>query len=600
MTPGSGEHHRPHGKTGEAKRPSSGEPSAKPQPEAHQTATGFKARLAEALVAKGLVTAKQLKAVLEEASGKNIGRLLIDRGLVSEEKLFGVLAEGLGIPTMSLAKYRIDTAAARLIPERIARQYVLIPISKFGERIIVAMADPLNIFALDDLKNLTQYAVDPVLAPEAEIRRAIEQVYGSQSVSAVVTEAADVEPDVMGLDESVQLLLSEKNADEAPVVKTINLMIIESLRKRASDIHLEPTATDLRVRFRIDGHLKEVYRLPKGVQNIVLTRLKIMSGMDITEWRLPQDGRFKVRLDTQEVDFRVSVLPITHGGKVVLRILDKANLSIGLDHLGFLPESIAAFKDAVRRPHGMILVTGPTGSGKSTTLYSVLNQLNQPTRNIITIEEPVEYQLEGITQIQVNADIGLTFAVGLRSILRQNPDIVMVGEIRDFETADIAMKASLTGHLVLSTLHTNDAPSAVMRLVDMGVEPFLVASSVTLIEAQRLVRKLCTKCRVLYDPPKELLQGLGTMPTTDPATFYQVKGCHACNGTGYKGRIGIIEVFLPDDHVRDLIVSKAQSWEIKQYATEHLGMIALREDGVKKAAAGITTLEEVIRVTTEE
>jgi type IV pilus assembly protein PilB len=331
----------------------------------------------------------------------------------------------------------------------------------------------------------------------------------------------------------------------------------------------------------------------------VLTRLKIMSGADITEWRLPQDGRFKVRLEEREVDFRVSFLPITHGGKVVLRLLDKENLSIGLDHLGFLPESIAEFAAAVKRPYGMILVTGPTGSGKSTTLYSVLNQLNLPTKKLITIEDPVEYQVEGITQVQVHPEVGLTFASGLRSLLRQSPDVVMIGEIRDLETADIAMKASLTGQLVLSTLHTNDAPSAVTRLIDMGVEPFLVASSVTLIEAQRLVRKLCMKCREPFEPSPALLERLALRPSSG-ATFFKAKGCRFCNDTGYRGRMGIIEVFQVDERVRELIVGRSQSWEIKDHAVKELGMIPLRQDGLRKAEMGLTTLEEVIAVTANE
>jgi len=591
--------------------------------------SSFKERLSKALLAKGLITKDQLTRVLEEAGGKrggkNFVRVLVDRGLITEEKLYGLLAEDLGIPIISLAKYKIEPSVAQLIPERVARQYTLIPISKFGERLVVAMADPLNIVAIDDLKMLTQFAVDPVLAQEAEIRRAIEQIYGGQSELSVVLSGDDgqtleEEVEASSVDSAMQQLLSEEGGD-APLVKVINLMIVEALRKRASDIHLEPMEHALRVRFRIDGHLVETHKMPKAVQNTVLTRLKIMSGMDITEWRLPQDGRFKVRLEAREVDFRVSVLPIAHGGKVVLRVLDKGNLSIGLDNLGFLPESITAFKEAVKRPYGMILVTGPTGSGKSTTLYCVLNQLNTPTRNLITIEDPVEYQVEGITQVQANPDIGLTFATGLRALLRQSPDIVMIGEIRDFETADIAMKASLTGQLVFSTLHTNDAPSAVTRLVDMGVEPFLVASSVTLIEAQRLVRKLCPKCREPFEPPKELLRRLeDSRPTKGPAssatppaestkghkaaqaqpTFYHAKGCHVCNGTGYRGRMGIIEVFTVDEHIRELVVNKAQSWEIKQYAVEQLGMTTLRQDGLKKAAMGLTTLEEVLQVTSEE
>jgi len=467
----------------------------------------------------------------------------------------------------------------------------------------VAMADPLNVFALDDLKTLTRYAVDPVLAQEAEIRRAIESVYGVASEFGMTMTTDDGEEPVAQAppepSEHIVQLLSEEEGSQVPVVKAINQMIVEALRMRASDIHLEPLEKSLRVRYRIDGQLMDVHRLPKAIQSAVLTRLKILSGLDITEWRLPQDGRFKVRLEAQDVDFRVSVLPITHGGKVVLRVLDQRNLSVGLDHLGFLPESIEIFKDAVKQPHGMILVTGPTGSGKSTTLYSILNQLNTPTRNLITIEDPVEYQVVGVTQVQVNPDIGLTFASGLRALLRQSPDVVMIGEIRDFETADIAMKASLTGQLVLSTLHTNDAPSAVTRLVDMGVEPFLVATSVTLIAAQRLVRKLCTNCRRPTTLPAPLLERLGGQ-TPPSATWYKPVGCRLCHQTGYQGRMGLIEVLTLDEHIRELIVANAPSWEIKDYAVKDKGMVTLYEDGVKKAAMGLTTLEEVLAVTAEE
>ena len=460
---------------------------------------GFRQRITSVLVSQGLISPEQLETLNAEAgrNGKSFGRLLVDRGILSESQLTELLSKELSIPMISLAKYRIDPAVAKLVPERLARQYRLIALSKFGDRLVVAMADPLNIFAIDDLKALTQVVIDPVLALETDIRRAIEHLYTTQAAAEnpttdeAVLDVASTDEDT--LDTAVALLLSEHNETEAPAVRVINLLVMEAMNRHASDIHLEPTANTLRVRYRIDGHLIEAHRLPKAVQNLVATRLKIMAGLDITEWRLPQDGRFKVRLDEREVDFRVSLLPITNGGKVVMRLLDRASLSVGLDNLGFLPESIEQFRWAVKQPHGMILVTGPTGSGKSTTLYSILSQLNQPGKNLITIEDPVEYQVEGITQVQVNPDVGLTFAGGLRAILRQSPDVVMIGEIRDFETADIAMKASLTGQLVLSTLHTNDASSAVTRLIDMGVEPFLVASSVTLIEAQRLVRKLCTK-----------------------------------------------------------------------------------------------------------
>ncbi len=565
--------------------------------------TGFKQRISQVLITQKVATKEQLDTIVKDSmrNGKNFAQLLIERGVISEVKLTELLSKELGLPMISLTKYRVDPVVAKSIPERLARQYNLIALTKFGERLVVAMADPMNIFAIDDLKALTQVAIDPVLSPETEIRRAIEQVYSNQTVMAQPAQGTVVDADgeEATLDTAVALLLNEQGDEEAPVVRVINLMVIEAMRRQASDIHLEPMTNTLRVRYRIDGHLVEGHRLPKAVQNPVMTRLKIMSGLDITEWRLPQDGRFKVRLEEREVDFRVSVLPITHGGKAVLRLLDSANLSIGLDHLGFLPESIEQFKEAVKRPYGMILVTGPTGSGKSTTLYSVLNQLNQPTKNLITIEDPVEYQVEGITQMQVNAEIGLTFAGGLRSILRQSPDVVMIGEIRDFETADIAMKASLTGQLVLSTLHTNDAASAVTRLIDMGVEPFLVASSVSLIEAQRLVRKLCPKCREAYDPPAELLTSADVQLTKD-AKVYRPVGCRHCNQTGYRGRMGIIETFQVDERIRELIVSRAQPWEIKQHAIKALGMLTLRQDGLRKAELGLTTLEEVIAVTTDE
>ncbi|MBI4598361.1 MAG: Flp pilus assembly complex ATPase component TadA [Candidatus Omnitrophica bacterium] len=565
----------------------------------------FKQRITEILIEQKLATPEQIESIVNDAvqTKKSFARLLIDRGVVNESKLTELLSKELGLPMISLAKYRIDPNVAKSIPERMARQYRLIALSKFGNRMVVAMADPMNIFAIDDLKVLTQVAIDPVLSPETDILRAIEQIYASPTSLSETPEGETQDVAVTkddNIDTAVALLLNEAGAvDEAPVVKVINLMVMEAMRRHASDIHLEPMKNLLRVRYRIDGHLMEIHRLPRAVQSPILTRLKIMSGLDITEWRLPQDGRFKVRVDDKEVDFRVSVLPITNGGKVVLRLLDKANLSMGLDYLGFTPASIEQFKMAIKRPYGMILVTGPTGSGKSTTLYSVLNVLASKTKNLITIEDPVEYQIEGVTQMQVNTDIGLTFAGGLRTILRQSPDVVMIGEIRDFETADIAMKASLTGQLVLSTLHTNDAPSAVTRLIDMGVEPFLVASSVSLIQAQRLVRKLCTKCRERVDPPAELLERLKIAPSPE-ATFYRAKGCRLCRDTGYRGRMGIVEVFPVDERVRELIVARAQSWQIKEHAVKELKMVPLRQDGFHKAEQGLTTLEEVVAVTTEE
>lgn len=560
----------------------------------------FRQRISEVLVSQHVATQQQLEQVEAEttSSGKDFARVLIDEGIVSEGKLTELLSQALGLPMITLSKYRIEPAIARLIPERVSRRYSLIALNKFENRLVVAMSDPLNIFAVDDLKAITRMAIDPVLCPESEIHRAIEQLYSGHITFSAETAESQGKSGDDSLNTAVALLLNEQE-DDAPAVRVINLLVTDAMNRRASDIHLEPIKNRLRVRYRVDGRLIESQRLPKEVQSPVLTRLKIMSGIDITESRIPQDGRFKVRLDEREVDFRVSILPITYGGKAVLRLLDKSNLSIGLDHLGFMPQSIELFKQVVKRPYGMILVTGPTGSGKSTTLYSVLNALNESTRNIVTIEDPVEYQVDGITQMQTNSDIGLTFASGLRAILRQSPDVIMIGEIRDFETADIAMKSSLTGHLVLSTLHTNDAPSAMTRLIDMGVEPFLVASSVTLVEAQRLVRKLCMKCREPFSPSATLLNELGFKPSSD-ATFFKAKGCRHCGQSGYHGRMGIVEVFQVDDHIRELIVSRAQSWQIKEYAMGHLGMRPLRQDGLEKVGLGLTTLEEVMAVTTEE
>jgi type IV pilus assembly protein PilB len=451
---------------------------------------------------------------------------------------------------------------------------------------------------------LTRAAVDPVLCSAGEIRRAIDQAYTGQG--AAIISSADLEEvagegDEGSLNSAIELLLKEEGQEEAPVVRVINLMVLEAIQRRASDIHVEPAEGSLRVRYRVDGRLLEIHRLPKAVQNTVLTRLKIMSGMDITESRLPQDGRFKVRIEEREVDFRVSILPILHGGKVVLRLLDKRNLANGLEQLGFVEADVRRFQTAVKRAYGMLLITGPTGSGKSTTLYALLTQLNTPERNLVTLEDPVEYQIEGITQMQARPEIGLTFASGLRSALRQNPDVMMVGEIRDFETADIAMKSALTGNLVLSTLHTNDAPSAMTRLIDMGVEPFLVASSVSVVEAQRLVRRLCQKCREPIQPSAEVLaRCLAGAAAPKAATFFQSKGCRQCSDTGYRGRMCVAEVFEVDDRVRELIVARAPSWEIKDYAIKAQGMRTLRQDALGKAAAGLTTLEEVLAVTAAE
>jgi type IV pilus assembly protein PilB len=489
-----------------------------------------------------------------------------------------------------------------------ARQYTVIPLSRIADTLTVAMVDPLNIFAFDDIRVITGCEIDIVLSPEEEILRAIEQYYGGgvKKMEEILKDddhgIENGEKQYLELLKSDEIELSSavQESEKPVIVKLVDLMLGEALRRRASDIHIEPEIDGMRVRYRIDGALHEVIKLPKKNQNAVIARLKIIANLNITENRIPLDGRFKVKYEGKEVDFRVSSLPTTFGQKFVLRLLDKGNLSIGLDKLGFSPAPYNVFKEAISKPFGMILVTGPTGSGKSTTLYSILTQLNTPEKNIITIEDPVEYQLEGITQIQVRADIGLTFSAGLRSVLRQSPDVIMVGEIRDSETADIAVKASLTGQMFLSTLHTNDALTSITRLIDMGVEPFLVASSLIMVCAQRLCRRICPKCRKPVDVSKDYLAQIGFPASADKTVFYQAAGCKFCNNTGYYGRIAILEAVLIDDALREMIIRKRSLDEIKEYAEKKLGMRLLRDDAFLKVREGTTTLDEAIRITTEE
>lgn len=562
----------------------------------------FKDKLAELLVEQKILSEEKLQEALkiQKEEAVPLREVLLRQGFVDESKLISVLSRYLYMPTLSLSNYRIDRCLIEIVPERIARQYCLIPISLIGDALTVAVADPLNVFALDDLRLITGYRIDPVIALEKDILQAIRNAYHNknedlsfleedalkETASAVFTESAPLELDTLR-DETVT----------APIVKLVNLAISEALKKRASDIHIEPQEDDLRVRFRIDGDLVDIFTVPKKSQNAIIARLKIISGLDITEIRLPQDGRFRIKSSHKEIDFRVSALPTNFGQKLVLRILDKSSLSLGLDSLGFSETAIAIFKEAVLRPYGMILVTGPTGSGKSTTLYSVLNQLNTPERNIITIEDPVEYQIEGITQMQVKADIGLDFASGLRSILRQNPDVILIGEIRDEETADIAIKAALTGQLVMTTLHTNNSTQAITRLADMGLEPFLVASSLIMSSAQRLIRRICTHCKEPDKPDEALLKSLKIPPGTQ---FYRGRGCKFCSNTGFYGRSGLLEILLIDDIIREMVVKAATSDQIEEYAVTKLGMKTLRQEALEKAKAGVTTIEEVLRITVEQ
>lgn len=571
----------------------------------------FKKKLIDILVHGKLITEAQLATALDiqKNIGGSLGKILIWQGYVSQKDIVIAMSQQLNIPPINLSKYQIDKSLIDLIPERVVKQYLIMPISKIGKMLTIAMVDPLNIFAIDDIKTLTNYQIQPIIASENDIKEAINNYYGAavEDISGMLeeTDVSDiVEVEKGEGEEHINVSEVAEESKKAPIVKVVNLILNEAMKRRSSDIHIEPREKTLMVRYRVDGNLEDALTLPKKNQNAIIARLKIMSGLDITETRMPQDGRFKISFEGKEIDFRVSILPVTYGGKIVLRALDKSSLSIGLDKLGFLPRPLSTFKAALARPYGLILVTGPTGSGKSTTLYSIITQINTPDRNIVTLEDPVEYEVEGITQIQAKPDIGLTFASGLKSVLRQSPDIVMVGEIRDFETADISIKASLTGQLILSTLHTNDAAGAITRLIDMGVEPFLVASSLVLSSAQRLMRKICLSCKEEIDIPKSVLEKAGI--TLDEAVrksgghFYRGKGCPRCNSTGYRGRFGILEALLIDDKVRDMIMKKSSSDDIKDYAIKEQHMLTLRDNAMENFISGVTTLEEVLRATAKD
>ena len=564
----------------------------------------LKEHLIEILIKNKLVSEGKLKKAIhkQKQKGGNLSKILVDDKVIGERELMAVLSQELHIPPINLSRYNIDKDLAALIPERLVKLYNIIPISKLGNRLSIAMSDPLNIFVADDIRALTGCEVDPVIATENEIKQAINMLYGSGTADMDQLAKENVPAVELVGEEDEKIAIDEvaHESEKAPIVRIVDLIITEAIKRRASDIHIEPQEKDLRIRYRIDGVLHDVLAIPKKNQNAVVARLKIMSKMDITESRIPQDGRFRIITRGKEIDFRVSVLPVGFGSKVVLRALDKANLSIGLEAMGFLPEPLELFQEAIEKPFGMILVTGPTGSGKSTTLYSILNKLNTPRKNIITVEDPVEYQIEGITQIQANPEIGLTFASGLRSLLRQSPDIIMIGEIRDSETADIAIKASLTGELVFSTLHTNDAAGAVTRLIDMGVEPFLVASSLVMVAAQRLCRKICPNCKEEYEIPKSALERIGGGLAKGKKTFYHGKGCKKCNNTGYFGRMGTLEVLTINDEIREMIVNRLPSDKIRDFAVQKNGMKLLRDNALTKFANGTTTLEEVLRITSEE
>lgn len=611
-------------------------------------------KLGEILIRQNLLTHDQLKEAVEYQRRNNLGlsSSLVSLGLVNEQQITSALSKQYGVPAIDFAAIEIDEAVTRLVPREVAQKYCVVPVARRGATLTLAMADPANVYAMDDIKFVTGFSIEPVVASEISVRKAIERGYGSvrgldlhtgkevsdsqpeailqrlaqkkkekpdvpkmeglssndlaaagNLVTEFETEFGDAEEALEVLEEQAEIDIRslEGSSQEAPVVRLVNVVLVESLRRGASDIHIEPYEREFRVRFRIDGILYNIMNPPLKLRDALISRIKIMSKLDISEKRLPQDGRIKIKLKfegkSRELDFRVSSLPTLFGEKVVLRLLDKEKLMLDMTKLGFEPSSLERFKRNIEKPYGMCLVTGPTGSGKTNTLYSALQSLNTPETNIMTAEDPVEFNLMGINQVQIKDQIGLNFAAALRSFLRQDPNIILVGEIRDFETAEIAVKAALTGHMVLSTLHTNDAPSTISRLMNMGIEPFLVATSVNLIQAQRLIRRICAGCKDEAPlPPQTLIEyGFGEEESQTMKT-YKGKGCEKCNGTGYKGRVGLYEVMEMSDSLRELILVGASNIELRKQAIEE-GMITLRSSGMEKVRQGITTMEEVVRET---
>ncbi|HZI20344.1 MAG TPA: type IV-A pilus assembly ATPase PilB [Pyrinomonadaceae bacterium] len=587
------------------------------------------AKLGEILVRENLLTPQQLREALEfqREHGGRLGLNLVKMGMVSDDMITAVLSRQYGVPSVNLELFDVDDSVIRLIPREVAEKYMVLPLSRVGATLTLAMVDPTNVFAMDDVKFMTGLNIEPVVVSEAGVQQAISRYY-AQSKEIELAGAAGDEDDpaahlppskAMTLDqldldaegaENLEVIDEEDEIDlsnltrmseDAPVVRLVNVLLADSLQRGASDIHIEPYEKEMRIRFRIDGVLYDVMHPPMRLRDALTSRIKIMSKLDIAEKRLPQDGRIKIKLKangrSRELDFRVSTLPTLFGEKVVMRLLDKEKLMLDMTKLGFEPESLVKFQRNIVKPYGMVLVTGPTGSGKTNTLYSALQSLNTPETNIMTAEDPVEFNLPGINQVQMKEQIGLNFAAALRSFLRQDPNIILVGEIRDFETAEIAIKAALTGHLVLSTLHTNDAPSTISRLMNMGIEPFLVATSVNLIQAQRLIRRICSDCKAEHAVPPEALIEVGFKPDeARQLKTYKGRGCKTCNETGYKGRIGLYEVMEITDEVRELILIGASALELRKRAIED-GMISLRESGLHKIRSGVTTLEEVVRET---
>jgi type IV pilus assembly protein PilB len=593
------------------------------------------AKLGEILVRENLISPQHLREALDyqREHGGRLGFNLVKLGLISDDMITAVLSRQYGIPSVNLDLFNIEPSVISLIPQEVAQKHSVLPLSRVGATLTLAMVDPTNVFAMDDVKFMTGLNVEPVVVAEGSVQQAIAKYYGtSREIELASTPSEEVayqagtngnggitHADLVSLDsidfdtgqaedvevlddnEEIDLTSLAKMSEDAPVVRLVNVLLVDSLRRGASDIHVEPYEKELRIRFRIDGVLYDVMHPPLKMRDALISRIKIMSKLDISEKRLPQDGRIKIKVKvdsrSRELDFRVSTLPTLFGEKVVLRLLDKQNLMLDMTKLGFEPESLVKFKRNISKPYGMVLVTGPTGSGKTNTLYSALQSLNTVETNIMTAEDPVEFNLPGINQVQMKEQIGLNFAAALRSFLRQDPNIVLVGEIRDFETAEIAIKAALTGHLVLSTLHTNDAPSTISRLMNMGIEPFLVATSVNLIQAQRLIRRICKDCKQEHQTPPEALIEVGFSPEeAKTIKTYKGKGCSTCNDTGYKGRIGLYEVMEMTDEIRELILIGASALELRKKAIDD-GMITLRESGLYKIRLGVTSPEEVVRET---
>jgi type IV pilus assembly protein PilB len=570
-------------------------------------------QIGDLLVKENFITADQLKAALkhQREHGGRLGSVLINLGFVEDDDITSLLSRKYGVPSINLAFFEIDPSIIKLIPVDVAQKYMIIPLSRVGNTLTVASADPTNVFAMDDIKFMTGFNIEPVVASEASIMEALEKYYGTphsielkkvyEQIAQVDRESVELDLEANVDDEEVSLDELQRSSEDAPIIKLVNLILSDSIKKGASDIHVEPYEKDFRVRFRIDGILYNMMSPPLRLRDAITSRIKIMAKMDISEKRLPQDGRIKIRTafdgKKKEIDYRVSSLPTLFGEKIVMRILDRDILPLDMSKLGFEESSLKKVEAAILKPYGMVLVTGPTGSGKTSTLYASLNRLNTAETNIMTAEDPVEYNFRGINQVQIKEQIGLTFAAALRSFLRQDPNIILVGEIRDFETTEIAIKAALTGHLVLSSVHTNDAPSTISRLLNMGIEPFLVATSVHLICAQRLIRKICSECKVEIKTPLQALTKAGfSQEEAKKIQTFKGEGCKTCNGTGYKGRIGMYEVMEISEDIQELILVGASAREIRRKAVEE-GMLTLRQSGLTKIKAGSTTLDEVLRET---